>query len=439
MNIKWKRGLPALLTGLLAACGNTGISGNVTSASSTSTLDNTTTNPVNTTSSTTNTANNVTANVATTAPNSTTSNAANSTTTTTNSTTTTTTKAVTTAPDTTNSTSATTVAATTTATASSFQPFNRQIAAANTCFYFDFASDGRFYCFNKPASGQSGTYTRYAGNPNDALKLLTTNFGQFSSDLSLLAVPTSSTGNTVIVQSGSGAEVGTVANRSTPTFISPDKKRIAYLLRSTQQDSPEAPQYFTLWTGNIDGSSLKSIWSLREGKDLQWFPDSRHLLLAARDESNQRFGLWVIDTQGQTNQNATLIVQSKGLWQCTLSADGKRVIYAVVFQGDSSSGVWSANADGSNRQKFNWQGDWRWSRANPNELFYFPVKTSGSRISADTLWSHDFASGKAQALTTPATLPLHIMNKQWQATPDGKSLAYRNATDNAVWYARFRA
>jgi Tol biopolymer transport system component len=232
-----------------------------------------------------------------------------------------------------------------------------------------------------------------------------------------------------------GKRLATLSNRASPTLISPDKTKLAYLLRLTNQAGPEAPQHFELWTGNLDGSNLRVVWNLTEGDNLAWFPDNRRLLLTARDSADQRFGLWVVDTQAAPNQEATLIVESKGLIAATLSSDGAKVVYALTLQG-ANSGIWLANSDGSQRRKFDWVGGWRWSPANASELFYIPARASGETSSA--LWSYDTSTAKATRLTDPAALPFQFNLDEWQISPDNKALAYRHAADNALWLLRFR-
>jgi Tol biopolymer transport system component len=177
--------------------------------------------------------------------------------------------------------------------------------------------------------------------------------------------------------------------------------------------------------GKTDGTSLRSVWSLKEGANLAWFPDNRHLLLTARDAANQRFGLWVVDTSGQGA--ASLIVESKGLTVASFSAEGARVAYAVSGQGEANSGIWSALADGSNREKLSWLGSWRWSWLEPERLYYLPV-------GENALWSYDFTNGKATRMTDPATMPLKVAGNEWVLLPADKGLVYRNASDNSLWW-----
>jgi hypothetical protein len=324
-----------------------------------------------------------------------------------------------------------TTSGTTDGTESALQ--TRQVGAPNCCQAFNFAADGRLYFYDKPQNGKAGTYTLDVQASASQAQFLSSSFGFFSPDLSLVAQADSAKGTTTIAQVADGAKRAALQNSASPTLISPDKTQVAYLLRSTNQDSPEAPQRFDLWVGKVDGTGLHSVWSLREGANLAWFPHSSNLLLTARDASNQRFGLWVINTTAPVGQNAKLIVESKGLIAASLSSDGNYMAYAIAFEGAANSGVWVANADGTNSKKLDWIGGWRWSLLQPQELFYIPAVVADSNEAG--LWAYDFQSGQSQHLVST---PLAIISDQWQVSPADNSLVYRNSKDNSLWFLRFR-
>ncbi len=314
-------------------------------------------------------------------------------------------------------------------TSASFKPEEKQIGPPTCCQNFNFAGNGLLYFYDKPAgANQPATYT--LDPATGQRQLFYKSWGDFTPDLGLVATSDKASGTTVIEQVGSGIKRATLQNRAAPTLISPDQKHLAYLLRSTKQAGPEEPQLFELWTGNLDGSNLKVSWTLREGDNLSWFPDSRHLLLTARDAANQRFGLWVVDLQ---TQNATLIIESKGLTAANSAVDGLKIVYAVTLQNES--GIWLANGDGSNRHKFDWVGGWRWSVTEPDELFYIPIRTPGETSSS--LWVYKVSTGQNFPLTDPAQTRLQILGDQWQISPDNKTMAY-HGPDNSLRLLRFR-
>jgi Tol biopolymer transport system component len=322
-----------------------------------------------------------------------------------------------------------------TATPIPFQPGAEMIGQANCCQEFNFSSDGKFYYYDKPqASGRAGTYV-YDLNSKQSTFLIE-QFGSFSPDLSLLGVSRRDRGTTLIQQVKDGSTLATLQNKGENVVFSPDNSRLAYLLRLPTPEGASAPQRFELWVGEVNGTNLRAVWTLREGDNLAWFPDNRRLLLTARDPPNQRFGLWVIDTQAPPAQAANLIVESKGLILARLSANAKNIAYGIALQGDVKSGLWLIDENGTNPTKLSWQGSWEWSRAKADELFYVPVRSTGETSSS--LWSYNVSTNQSTRLIDPNLLPLQIAENQMRISPDGKSLIYRKTGDYSLWRLRFR-
>ena len=314
-------------------------------------------------------------------------------------------------------------------------PTLKAVSPANSGYYFNFAADGRLIFYAK-ANNQVGSWAATIGNP--AWAFLAPGFGNFTPDLALAALSDKAAGTTIITQLDGNKTLATLQNRGSPTIFSPDSKMVGYLLRSLQQDGPEAPQHFDLWVANTDGSQARSVWTGLEAANLAWFPTGRKLLWTGRDSSNQKYGLWVKDiaqTAQSANAPAYTIIASKGVNVAGLSPDGQWVAYWVTLQGDKFSGVWLARSDGSQAQKMGWLGGFRW--ADTGELLYVPVRQNNETTSA--LWSFDPASGKSTRLTDPAQAPLKISLDQWQVAPGAKSIVFRNAADNALWQCTFRA
>ena len=314
-------------------------------------------------------------------------------------------------------------------TAAPVQASWKAIGGANCCLDFSFAGNDRLTYYDKPANnGRAGTYS--FDLKNGQATFLTDGFGTFAPDLSLAALTDRPAGTTHLQDLSQNKPLGTLSNAASQTLISPDKKQVTYLLRAAQQDGPEAPQRFALWIANADGSGARAVWNGREAANLAWLPDNRRLMLTGRDAANQKFGLWVIGTDG----TATLIVESKGLTVAAPSGDGQWVAYWVTLQGAEYSGVWLAHADGSQAHKLAWQGGFRWDAT--NRLFYLPTRTEG-QITTSQVYRYDPTTDQTTRMTDPAKLPLQVALDQWQIAPNGLSLVFRNAADNALWLITF--
>jgi len=326
-----------------------------------------------------------------------------------------------------------------TATAPPFTPTLKMVGPANSGYYFTFAADGRLVFYAR-ANNQAGSWAATIGNPD--WQFLAPGFGNFTSDLSLAALSDKAAGTTLVTRLDGNKTLATLRNRGSATIFSPADQsggqQVAYLLRSLQQDGPEEPQHFELWVANLDGSQARAVWTGLEAANLAWFPAGRKLMWTGRDSTNQKFGLWVQDI-AKTTQSATApaytIIASKGVSVASLSPDGQWVAYWVTLQGDKFSGVWLARSDGSQAQKLDWLGGFRW--ADTGELLYLPVRRSNE--TARALWSYSPKSGKSTRLTDPAQTPLKVALDQWQVAPGAKSIVFRNAADNSLWQCVFRA
>lgn len=313
-----------------------------------------------------------------------------------------------------------------------FEPVSSSLNPPGGYYNFSFAGSNRLVFYDKPA-GESRAGSWFLDLASGQRSFLTTGFGTFTPDLTLAAISNRAAGTTLITNLADGKTLGTLTNRASSTLISPDKKQVVYLLRGLQQEGSEAPQRFELWVANGDGQQNRLLWRGLEADNLAWFPDSQRLLWTARDSANRRFGLWSKDTSDANPDAATLLVESKGLTVAALSGNAQWAAYWVTLQGAEKSGVWLAKAGGSQPQKMDWVGGFRWAG---DELFYLPVRANGEKASA--LWSYNPATNQSTRLTDPARLPLQIALDQWQIAPDGKTMIFRNAADNKLWRLVFR-
>lgn len=308
-----------------------------------------------------------------------------------------------------------------------FTPVIRLVSPAHSGYYFSFAANGGLVFYAKPPDGtQPGSWVMTFSNL--AWNFITPGFGNFTPDLTLAALTDKTAGTTVITELATNKTLATLQNRASSTIFSPDKKMIAYLLRSLQQAGPEEPQRFDLWVANVDGSQARSVWTGLEASNLAWFPDSQKLLWTGRDETNKRFGLWSksIVQSDKTQPYVTTVIDSKGITAASLSGDGKWIAYWVMLQGSQFSGVWLARSDGSQAKKLDWMGGFRW--ADTGDLLYVPVRPEKETTSA--LWSFQPTTSQTTRLTDPAQLPLRIALDQWQVAPGSKSIVFRNASNN---------
>lgn len=318
-------------------------------------------------------------------------------------------------------------------------PFTPQVISltrANCCSEYHWSADGRVYYYDKPQDGQAGTYIVEAA-PNKIPRLLTTQAGLFTPDLSLVtqfgreANERPGFGATVTVRAVNGATVATLSDAGTIFAVSPDKKHYVYARRNEQQEGSERPQIFTLWTGDVaQQTNGRQLGTFREVADLQWLPDNTRILFAGRDLANKRFGVWTVDVK---TSGATAVVESKGVRNVQVSPDGLYLLYYVTFQAEAqTNGVWLSSLEGGPPTKLPFVGGYAWS-PDSRSIIYVPQPEPNSPRFA--IWRYTLSGSKTTRLTDAAKTVLPFIERL-QIAPDGKAILFRNG-EGAVSVVRF--
>lgn len=255
-------------------------------------------------------------------------------------------------------------------------------------------------------------------------------FGTFSPDRTLIAAPD---GDITRLVRPNGATVGGIANGGQRVYLPTTNDRVAWMVPATgvssvsvSLDSP-----FQVAIARPDGGDVTILAPIFIAETIQWFPDGRRILVNGRDSRAEHPGLWVLDT---TTGNATLIFESPWLENVLISPDGSRIAYTATLQPQKDrNGVWLIAADGSGRQRLTLTGGYRWA-PDGRALLYLPTPTSRPN---DELWRYNLVDGARTALVTSEQLPFAVAQDEWELAPDGKAIAYRSASDGAIWTLRF--
>ena len=193
--------------------------------------------------------------------------------------------------------------------------------------------------------------------------------------------------------------------------------------------SLDAP--FRVAIARPDGGGVVTLPPVFIAETIQWFPDGRRILVNGRDSRAEHPGLWVLDTNTGA---ATQIFTGSWLENVAISPDGMRIAYTATLQTDKSlAGIWLIGADGSERKKLALTGGYRWT-PDSRALIYLPLPTNGT---TDEIWRYTIADGARTPLVTAAQLSFAVAQDEWELAPDGTAIAYRSATDGAIWTLRF--
>lgn len=154
--------------------------------------------------------------------------------------------------------------------------------------------------------------------------------------------------------------------------------------------------YWQVWTLDADGGSPRQVTrSSFEKARCSWFPDGRHLLVAALDGRVFRVNL-------ETGAESQVPVPLSGSMDAVLSPDGTRIAFSRTTPGSADDNdVWLVRLDGTGLRKLitmPWlQHDPQWDA--DGERVYF---LSGDGRQDHDIWRVAIATGATDQLTTGA-------------------------------------
>lgn len=255
-------------------------------------------------------------------------------------------------------------------------------------------------------------------------------FGAFSPDRSLIATPD---GDLARIVRPDGTTVGGIVNGGKRVYLAATNDRVAWMVPAAGVGivSPSLDPPFQVAIARPDGGGIVMLPPVFIAETIQWFPDGRRILVNGRDARAEHPGLWVLDTNTGT---ATQIFTSSWLENVSISPDGTRIAYTATLQADKNlNGIWLIGADGGGRQRLTLTGGYRWT-PDSRALLYLPTPTGRP---GDELWRYTLADGARTPLVGGEQVPFAVAQDEWEVAPDGTAIAYRSATDGAIWTLRF--
>jgi hypothetical protein len=294
---------------------------------------------------------------------------------------------------------------------------------ARCCGVFNWADSLHLFVYDTPADATRGSYL--VDVQNGERQFIVPSFGTLSKS-GLIALSNTQAGTTEI-RSLDGSIVSTVHNGGRETWISPDGRRVTWLVdQGTSDTSSLVPRVVQVVSANIDGTNQKSLVTLKTSS-LQWLPDNIHVLAIARAQDGTRAGIWEIDTTNGTNG---VLVPGTYIQSLRLSPDGAKIAYLVTFSGDTAhDGVWIANANGSGGVHLNEFGAFRWG-GDSNHLWFLQLAAAGA--GQDHLKEVNVANDSTEA---SVAIGGRILNDQWEINSGGNVVAFWNEANQTVLVA----
>ena len=271
--------------------------------------------------------------------------------------------------------------------------------------------------------GQNGNWAVPRGG--GTASLVTPLYGNFSPDGRLIAYPD---GDTAHVAHLDGTIVASWQTRGR-VYLSPQTGLAAWLVAAgdVQAASVSLDPPVRVAIGTVASGAVATLPPAFSTERLQWFPDGRRILIAGREGNGSNPGLWVLDAA--TGQ-ATRIASGRGLEQALISPDGRAVAYTATLQESSAAnGVWLIGADGSSPRRAPITGGYRWSPDSAS-LYYVPLTLDRP---TDELWRYRLADGNRTPIVGATQLAIQIIQDEWELAPTGDAIAYRSASDGAIW------
>lgn len=250
---------------------------------------------------------------------------------------------------------------------------------------------------------------------------------------------------------------------------SPDGERLAYLV----QKGNLGPEY-ELWVAAVDGSSPSKLNDgFHWGQKLRWSPDGKRIAYEVFERHTYE-ELWVVAVDGSGINRLTDDVSG---WEW--SPDGERIVYMVKVRGDGDykvadelwmmkldnlmthrftqdfaynwawsasgervafesrvwefgkwlgTGLWVAEADGSNARQLADDIGWRWMWDRESIIYSTKVRNSSRTVVGSELWVAGLNGSGNRRLTSDVTL-----DGMWRGNQTNDGRITYTVSDRGLW------
>lgn len=301
-------------------------------------------------------------------------------------------------------------------------PRLRPLTTGGCCVQPFFSPDGaQVWYLDKPSDTQPAGVWGVPADGGGAPAFITDRLGIFSPDGALSAYPEA--GLTYVERVATG-ERWPVPAAGRAILFAPDSAQIAWQTASSTINFDR--RVVEVWAAAVDGTQSRSIARLIGGGVVDWFPDSRRLLVTGRAEAGAEPALLAVDVATGALTPLATVANVRG---ALLSPAGGWLAYQVTFSGDAAQdGLWILPMAGGEPRRLALFGAYRW-RAE-GRLLIVPLETAGG---SQRLVSADAATGALTDLTDPRVTAFRIAAGDWALSPDGRRVVFVNAADDNLW------
>lgn len=302
------------------------------------------------------------------------------------------------------------------------QPRVVRLTDPGCCTGLFWSPDGRILFLDDPPGAEPlGIWSVDPGQPEEPARLFHRWAALFTEDM---AFEMKTGGSATELLPLSDGEVITVPAGGRPIRLSPGGGRAGW---TTSPDVPYERRIADVWVANLGDTAGTRIASVPRGSIVAWISETS-LLVRGRDAlSASEDVLWTVDAgSGARNE----IARGERLRGEAVSPGGRWIAFYIVNSPqEDRNGMWLVSPDGSPpRRMANVAfGAYRWRDA--DRLLVVPLDYGAP---AHRLLSVDARDLNVEAVTDPALQSFRIANGEWSPSPDGRWVAFVEASDKSI-------
>jgi hypothetical protein len=300
------------------------------------------------------------------------------------------------------------------------KPLIRTGTETECCGLFDWLSDSALMVFEQTEERVDGTWRVDVETGERAF--ISPGYG-IPSESGLIAFSDGAVGDLEIRDRG-GELVASVATEGAPGWPSPDGSRIAWFERlQVRTPSSSVNRLVRLHVADVNSGASRVLLDL-QAFDLEWLPDNRHLLIAARDRDFESAGIWLVDTQSGAYE---ILLEELFIRAVRLSPDGKSVAFMRSFNPEpDQNGVCVMDIGSRETNRIFESGSYRWD-TDSQHIWRLDMTPTGA--GGDHLSRIDVVSGD---VVERVELDGQVLNEEWSISLEGSYVAFWRHSDGLI-------
>jgi Tol biopolymer transport system component len=234
----------------------------------------------------------------------------------------------------------------------------------------------------------------------------------------------SDAGETVMLNTESGENL-IIPNGGLRPYFSPDSSRIAWADTATVGNFDQRSTVISV--ANVDGSNAARVTAMTGGGFVGWL-DNETVLLSGRTAEVSESALFIYSLLDGSRID---LVRNQRIWSASISPGGEWIQYTVALSQTADAaaeGMWVMRRDGGQAYKLEVVGSAQWR--DDHRLVVIPLDIDAE---SHRLWQFDALTGGVTSLTAPEQTRFRVAAADWRISPDGLSVVFLNAEDNALW------